>query len=66
MKPREFKINFALSDWLNIMRLNGYIRRYINPKYMPRTRFQRQHIRPTRRQLLINAAALCRRRTGAH
>lgn len=66
MKPREFKLNLALSDWLNIMRMNGYIRRYINPKHVRRTRFQRQHIRLSRRHLMANAAAVCRRRTGAH
>lgn len=53
MKPREFKLNFAISDELNVMRLHGYIRRYINPNYVPQTRFQRQHLKPSARHFAV-------------
>lgn len=61
MKPREFKLNEGLSDALNIRRLHSYIRRYLDPKHQPMPRFRRQHIRPTKRESLVNARIVSRR-----
>lgn len=63
MKAREFKLNEALSDQLNVWRLRGYIKRAINPKAKPNS----SRFRPLRerRHGLICARRVClSRRAG--
>lgn len=42
MKPLEFKLNPALSDQLNIMRMQRYIGTYLRPGYRMGNRFRRR------------------------
>lgn len=67
MKPREFHLNPAIPDQLNVMRLHAYLRHQVDPSYTRRTRYQKQHVKRTPRQHVLVLRKLdARGKTWAH
>lgn len=66
MKPREFKLNFALTDQMNVWRLRGYARNVLNPNKKPKVSRFRPALSKRAGLLSARRTASARRSRRAH